>query len=228
MVENGQRNLSRLADIVALANALDISPAFLAFGGPDAPVARPGPLAETFPVAPDVITARRHARLAGRLAGLLAASDTHAAGDWLRQIARQPGVNPWLLIDQLSESAVFRVPIPGDIRKPAAPEYAGVPAGDRSRVRRLALTQRRTELGYSQEALANEIRVERTTVARWERGASYPQPWIRPRLAKALRITAEELADLLNCSAPGISGRPGSKPHRRRCTGRLIHSKGFR
>jgi tetratricopeptide (TPR) repeat protein len=44
--------------------------------------------------------------------------------------------------------------------------------------------------------------VERSTVVRWERGETEPVPWLRPRLAKALRISAERLAQLLDGAAP--------------------------
>ena len=32
----------------------------------------------------------------------LARQDGRAAGDWLRRLAREPGVHPWLLLDQLA------------------------------------------------------------------------------------------------------------------------------
>jgi hypothetical protein len=43
----------------------------------------------------------RHQQLA-RQYTLLARQDGRAAGDWLRRLAREPAVNPWLLIDQLT------------------------------------------------------------------------------------------------------------------------------
>lgn len=49
----------------------------------------------------------------------------------------------------------------------------------------------------SQEALAQRLAVERTTVARWEAGRSAPHPWARPRLAKALDVTDDELDSIL-------------------------------
>jgi len=53
----------------------------------------------------------RHGRLASEFAELVARGDGRAAGDWLRRLARDPGVNPWLLIDQLaSREAGERIP----------------------------------------------------------------------------------------------------------------------
>jgi tetratricopeptide (TPR) repeat protein/transcriptional regulator with XRE-family HTH domain len=63
--------------------------------------------------------------------------------------------------------------------------------------RRGRLAQRRKELGLTQEALAHLLGVERSTVVRWERGETEPLPWIRPQLAKAMRVTADRLDELL-------------------------------
>jgi tetratricopeptide (TPR) repeat protein/transcriptional regulator with XRE-family HTH domain len=71
-------------------------------------------------------------------------------------------------------------------------------AGGAARRRRLA--ERRKALGLTQEALADLMGVERTTVVRWERGETAPLPWIRPKLARALRVSADRLEELL---APG-------------------------
>lgn len=60
---------------------------------------------------------------------------------------------------------------------------------------RLAVVRKR--LGYSQEGFAEKVGVDLTTVGRWERGNQEPQPWMRPKIAKALGITLEELADLI-------------------------------
>ncbi|MBN1173070.1 MAG: helix-turn-helix transcriptional regulator [Micromonosporaceae bacterium] len=63
--------------------------------------------------------------------------------------------------------------------------------------RRHRLAQRRKTVGLSQEGLAETVGVDRTTVVRWERSDNAPQPWHRPRLAHALKISVEELAELL-------------------------------
>jgi tetratricopeptide (TPR) repeat protein/DNA-binding XRE family transcriptional regulator len=68
--------------------------------------------------------------------------------------------------------------------------------------KRQRLAQRRKAVGLSQEALAGLLRVERSTIVRWEGGDTEPLPWIRPKLARALRVSVEHLADLLG-TEPG-------------------------
>jgi transcriptional regulator with XRE-family HTH domain len=63
--------------------------------------------------------------------------------------------------------------------------------------RRDRLAQRRKAVGLTQRALARLLGVERSTVVRWERGETEPLPWLRPRLAKALQVTAERLDELM-------------------------------
>jgi DNA-binding XRE family transcriptional regulator len=64
-------------------------------------------------------------------------------------------------------------------------------------VRRTRLSQRRKMVGLSQEKLAEIIGVDRSTVVRWEAADTEPQPWHRPKLARALKVSIEELAVLL-------------------------------
>lgn len=64
-------------------------------------------------------------------------------------------------------------------------------------MKRYRLAERRKAIGLSQEKLAEAMGVDRSTVARWERAAADPQPWHRPKLAAALLISTEELAELL-------------------------------
>ena len=73
--------------------------------------------------------------------------------------------------------------------------------------RRERLTRRRKALGLTQEDLAALLSVERTTVARWERGQTEPGPWIQPKLAKILRVPADRLEELLDGGAPAGSAR---------------------
>jgi tetratricopeptide (TPR) repeat protein/transcriptional regulator with XRE-family HTH domain len=73
-------------------------------------------------------------------------------------------------------------------------------------VKRGRLAQRRKAVGLTQEQLAELLGVERTTVVRWERGQSQPQPWLQPRLAKALRVSADCIEELL--AADGAPARP--------------------
>jgi tetratricopeptide (TPR) repeat protein/transcriptional regulator with XRE-family HTH domain len=74
-----------------------------------------------------------------------------------------------------------------------------MPAADTAgpAARRQRLVQRRKALGLTQEALAELLAVGRTTVVRWERGESEPRPSIRPRLARALKVSADVLESLL-------------------------------
>jgi transcriptional regulator with XRE-family HTH domain len=64
--------------------------------------------------------------------------------------------------------------------------------------RRDNLPARRKALGLTQESLAEILRVERSTVARWEQGTATPRPWYRRRLADALDLTPDELTQLLD------------------------------
>ncbi|WP_281383865.1 helix-turn-helix domain-containing protein [Promicromonospora sukumoe] len=66
-----------------------------------------------------------------------------------------------------------------------------------ARGRRDLLVARRNLVGLSQEALAAQLQIDRTTVARWERGEVAPALWVRPMLAEALQVTLADLADLL-------------------------------
>lgn len=112
MIENGQRSLTRLSHVAALSQALGTSPLYLAYGAGDSPG---DPLPQvpmvSFPPVPDSVTVRRHERLAAQLAQFMASGDARAAGDWLRRLAREPSVNPWLLLDQLAAPAHPRVPV---------------------------------------------------------------------------------------------------------------------
>lgn len=68
--------------------------------------------------------------------------------------------------------------------------------------KRHRLAQRRKASGYTQEQFAEAMRVDRTTVYRWERGEVDPQPHQRPRLAKLLQVTSKELDELLASDTP--------------------------
>lgn len=64
-------------------------------------------------------------------------------------------------------------------------------------MKRIRLAERRKSVGLSQERLAELLGVDPVTVRRWERADTNPQPWHRPRLAKALRVSIDDLAILL-------------------------------
>ncbi|MFV2194765.1 helix-turn-helix transcriptional regulator [Nocardiopsis sp. LOL_012] len=64
--------------------------------------------------------------------------------------------------------------------------------------KRVRLAQQRKVAGLSQEKLAGLLGVERSTVVRWETAETEPQPWVRPKLARVLKVTSEELHALLD------------------------------
>jgi transcriptional regulator with XRE-family HTH domain len=76
---------------------------------------------------------------------------------------------------------------------------------------------RRKAVGFSQEQLAERLRIDRSTVARWEAGETEPQPWIRPQLARALQLSLDQLEHLL--TAGEVAGTEG----RARVSHALIH-----
>ena len=63
--------------------------------------------------------------------------------------------------------------------------------------KRQRFAARRKAVGFSQEQLAERLSIDRSTVARWESGETEPQPWIRPRLARALQLSLGQLDQLL-------------------------------
>ncbi|PAZ16247.1 hypothetical protein CLM62_08985 [Streptomyces sp. SA15] len=63
--------------------------------------------------------------------------------------------------------------------------------------KRQRLAQRRKASGYTQEQFADALKVDRTTVQRWERGEADPQPHQRPKMATLLQLTSRELDELL-------------------------------
>ncbi len=66
--------------------------------------------------------------------------------------------------------------------------------------KRHRLAQRRKSIGFTQEGLAEQLGVDPTTVRRWESGETEggPQPWVRPKLAHYLQVSAEQLEELLH------------------------------
>ncbi|MDM4722658.1 helix-turn-helix transcriptional regulator [Micromonospora sp. WMMA1363] len=64
-------------------------------------------------------------------------------------------------------------------------------------LKRHRLCQRRKALGYSQERLADLLGVERSTVVRWENADTDPHPWHRARIASALKVSLEQLDNML-------------------------------
>lgn len=66
-----------------------------------------------------------------------------------------------------------------------------------ARRRRPKLAAARKSAGYTQEALAEVLHVERSTVIRWEAGRHAPVPYLWPKLAHVLGLTREQLQQLL-------------------------------
>ena len=105
MIERGRRKLTRRDHVNALAAALRVPPAEIAPGtipGLDEWAPAPRAPASAFPPLSDDIAVARHRELAGQFIGHVSRGDTYAAGAWLRRLARDPNVNPWLLLDQLT------------------------------------------------------------------------------------------------------------------------------
>ena len=63
--------------------------------------------------------------------------------------------------------------------------------------RRQRLAQRRKALGFSQESFADRLGVDRSTVVRWESGETEPLPWLRPKIARVLQTSVDQLDALL-------------------------------
>jgi len=64
--------------------------------------------------------------------------------------------------------------------------------------RRVALVGVRKAAGYTQESLAAALHVDRSTVVRWEAGDQAPLPYLRPKLARLLRQSPEQLRELID------------------------------
>jgi transcriptional regulator with XRE-family HTH domain len=76
--------------------------------------------------------------------------------------------------------------------------------------KRHRLAQRRKTVGFTQETLAEKLGVDSTTVRRWESGEASPQPWTRPKLARYLQVSLDQLEKLLH--EPGTDDLLGDSP----------------
>lgn len=87
--------------------------------------------------------------------------------------------------------------------------------------RRDGLARRRAAMGYTQESLAEQLGIDRSTVGRWERGTLTPLPWNQPDLASALKVTTDTLDQLLTVAPPGGHTGPDGLTDARRGSYRL-------
>ena len=71
--------------------------------------------------------------------------------------------------------------------------------------RRDRLAARRRAVGLTQEDLAALLKVDPSTVVRWEGGTTRPAPWVQPKLARVLKVPADRLEGLI-----AVDGTPGS------------------
>jgi DNA-binding XRE family transcriptional regulator len=76
-----------------------------------------------------------------------------------------------------------------------------------ARCRRKLATARKAA-GYTQEALAEALHVDRSTVQRWEAGHHAPWPYLWPRLARVIGVTREQLQRLLTDDDAPSSPQP--------------------
>lgn len=65
-------------------------------------------------------------------------------------------------------------------------------------MRRRRLADARKAVGRTQEEIAEEVGVDRTTIGKWERDESTPHPNQRPTYAAALKLTLSELDAMLS------------------------------
>jgi transcriptional regulator with XRE-family HTH domain len=64
--------------------------------------------------------------------------------------------------------------------------------------RRAALASVRKAAGHTQEGVAAALHVDRSTVIRWEAGEHAPLPYLRPKLARLLGVSQEQLRNLID------------------------------
>lgn len=101
LMETGQIQLKRIDHITALASVLRVDPSELVESWPPG-FGEQQQNSAAFPVARNDVVSTRHVLLADELARYMSSGDGHATGIFLRRIARDPSVNPWLLLDQIA------------------------------------------------------------------------------------------------------------------------------
>ncbi|MBZ9643360.1 helix-turn-helix transcriptional regulator [Streptomyces sp. PSKA30] len=76
----------------------------------------------------------------------------------------------------------------------------------------MRLAKQRKAMGYSQEKFAHVLGVDRTTVGRWERGETTPDPVHRPKMATLLQLDLSELDALLTSPQADFQESAASPP----------------
>ncbi len=75
----------------------------------------------------------------------------------------------------------------------------------------IALAGVRKAAGHTQESLAAALHVDRSTVIRWEDGDQAPLPYLRPKLARLLGQSPEQLRELIDHNVEAqLGGKRGS------------------
>jgi DNA-binding XRE family transcriptional regulator len=78
--------------------------------------------------------------------------------------------------------------------------------------RRVALAGARKMAGHTQESLAAVLHVDRSTVIRWEAGDQAPLPYLRPKLARLLGQSLEQLRELIKDDSDIQAEESGASP----------------
>ncbi|WP_441245221.1 helix-turn-helix transcriptional regulator [Kitasatospora sp. McL0602] len=95
-------------------------------------------------------------------------------------------------------------------------------------VRRERFIALRVKSGFTQESLAEAMGVDRSTIGRWERGGTSPQPWQMAKLGRLLGVGRDELSTALGTSSAtpltGAAPTEGSRADRnQRPKGDTLH-----
>jgi transcriptional regulator with XRE-family HTH domain len=85
-------------------------------------------------------------------------------------------------------------------------------APKKQRVRREQFAQVRKTAGYTQEKLAEALGIERGAPSRWETGAASPAVYLRPQIAKLLKMSEKQLNELLWPQGAGRSASNVREP----------------
>ncbi|MGH3770442.1 MAG: helix-turn-helix transcriptional regulator, partial [Pseudonocardiaceae bacterium] len=72
--------------------------------------------------------------------------------------------------------------------------------------KREGLVHARKAVGYTQESFAEELKVDRSTVVRWEAGDHEPLPYLWPKIARVLSISRDRLIELVRLPPPVRGG----------------------